>query len=187
MRSLAEIVNHYGAEKPAMYLPHYERNMGHLRGNINSLLEIGIFEGNSLRAWHEYFGCPVDGIDIKIPTGDFPDEITMIECDQSNRDEMKRKLSGPYDIIIDDGSHFPAHFWTAYQTLWPIVTPGGWYVIEDLQAARHPDIGWGSSQVSNMQNRVYQILLPMINQDEKSDIDWIEVHDHIIFLRKKNA
>jgi len=40
---------------------------------------------------------------------------------------------GPWDIIIDDGSHVPYHQVFSFFSLWKAVVPGGLYVIEDLE------------------------------------------------------
>ena len=40
---------------------------------------------------------------------------------------------GPWDIIIDDGSHVPYHQVFSFFCLWKAVVPGGLYVIEDLE------------------------------------------------------
>jgi hypothetical protein len=39
---------------------------------------------------------------------------------------------GGFHIIIDDGSHRGEDHITSFEALWPFVTRGGWYVIEDL-------------------------------------------------------
>jgi hypothetical protein len=36
------------------------------------------------------------------------------------------------DIVIDDGDHSPAGQERTLLTLWPIVKPGGYYIIEDM-------------------------------------------------------
>ena len=40
---------------------------------------------------------------------------------------------GPWDIIIDDGSHVPYHMVFSFFSLWKAVVPGGLYVIEDVE------------------------------------------------------
>jgi len=48
---------------------------------------------------------------------------------------------GPFDIIIDDGSHIPAHVIKSFYTLFPLMADGGLYVIEDVQTSFWPDFG----------------------------------------------
>ena len=39
---------------------------------------------------------------------------------------------GPFDIIIDDGSHVGEHIITSFRALFPDLTANGLYAIEDL-------------------------------------------------------
>jgi len=55
-------------------------------------------------------------------------------------DAMSREL-GPFDIIIDDGSHMSHHIIASFNALFPHVRPGGIYVVEDLATAYWPT--WG--------------------------------------------
>jgi hypothetical protein len=41
---------------------------------------------------------------------------------------------GPFDIIIDDGSHQCAHQVQSFVHLFPLLQPGGVYIVEDLQS-----------------------------------------------------
>ena len=42
---------------------------------------------------------------------------------------------GPFDIVIDDGSHAPAHQVASLTALWPHVKVGGVYLVEDLHTS----------------------------------------------------
>lgn len=48
------------------------------------------------------------------------------------------QTSGPFDVIIDDGSHVGEHQWTSFRALIDHVKPGGWYVLEDLSTSYSP-------------------------------------------------
>ena len=39
----------------------------------------------------------------------------------------------PFDLVVDDASHHGDLTGATYRLLWPLVAPGGWYVIEDWQ------------------------------------------------------
>jgi hypothetical protein len=45
------------------------------------------------------------------------------------------RMHGPFDLIVDDGNHLYASQLAAFETLWPSVTAGGVYVIEDLASS----------------------------------------------------
>ncbi|MFE3638938.1 class I SAM-dependent methyltransferase [Streptomyces sp. NPDC059168] len=50
---------------------------------------------------------------------------------------------GPFDIVIDDGSHLNEHVLTSFEALFPHLRPGGLYVVEDTQTAYWT--GWGGN------------------------------------------
>jgi hypothetical protein len=56
--------------------------------------------------------------------------------DQSNSSKLReicsRELSGePLDLVVDDASHFLEETRSSFNTLFPLLRPGGLYVIED--------------------------------------------------------
>jgi hypothetical protein len=59
---------------------------------------------------------------------------------------VKTEFSGPLDLIIDDASHMYGLTKTSFETLFPLLRPGGLYIIEDwawghwqeFQAQDHP-------------------------------------------------
>jgi demethylmacrocin O-methyltransferase len=48
------------------------------------------------------------------------------------------------DIVIDDGSHISSHVIMSFSTLFPALSDGGLYVIEDLQTSYWP--GWNGNR-----------------------------------------
>ncbi|PHH79423.1 hypothetical protein CDD80_4876 [Ophiocordyceps camponoti-rufipedis] len=52
---------------------------------------------------------------------------------------------GLFDLVIDDGGHTMKQQITSLERLWPVVKPGGLYVIEDLQTSYWPEYGGVSS------------------------------------------
>jgi demethylmacrocin O-methyltransferase len=114
----------------------YEHYLSPHREDIESVLEIGILEGRSLRAWRDYFpNAEVYGMDIN-PQSLFTED--RIQCtlgdqgDQHSLVSVARKY-GPFDFICDDGSHVFHHQLVSLLTLWEYVNFGGFYIIEDIQ------------------------------------------------------
>jgi demethylmacrocin O-methyltransferase len=60
--------------------------------------------------------------------------ITILQGDQNDPAVLGEIASqhGPFDLIIDDGSHISEHIITSFRALFPHVTPNGVYAIEDL-------------------------------------------------------
>lgn len=103
-----------------------------LRDQPIRLLEIGILRGESLRLWRDYFKKgKVFGLDIE------PKEIEGTICfqgDQADAELLERigRLQGPFDIIIDDGSHVGKNTTASFRVLSKHLTINGMYIVEDL-------------------------------------------------------
>jgi len=93
--------------------------------------------GASLRAWRGFFpNGQIHGIDIQ-PDCLFKEErITTHHCDSTQEFHVRawRQLNPTleFDIVIDDGSHWAEHQLATLKHLWPLLKPGGYYVIEDV-------------------------------------------------------
>lgn len=132
----------YGTDKKMGhhdYTKHYEYWFKSLKNDKIKLLEIGVKKGASVRMWEEYFPLgSIVGIDInknclkqrskriQIEIGDQGDEVFL---------NSVGKKYGPFDIIIDDGSHRWRHQIDGHKQLFPYLKKGGLYVIEDLHTS----------------------------------------------------
>jgi len=154
---LAELSVRYGTDKwGAMhrYPRDYERHFAPRRGHRLSVLEIGIGGwdapdqgGGSLRVWKRFFPrALVHGVDIVDKHLVDEARMTTIQADQSRTDQLQEIVEryGPFDIVIDDGSHVPAHVVGTFGVLFPHVRPGGLYVIEDLMTSYWPEVFSGT-------------------------------------------
>ncbi len=121
------------------YLNFYDSLFGGLRDRPIKLLEIGVDRGASLHMWAHYFTkAHCVGIDISPSAlNHVGSRIDIAIGDQSDLAflEKVRKTYGPFDIIIDDGSHIWDHQIVSFEALFESVRPDGFYVIEDLQTS----------------------------------------------------
>ncbi|MCK5681708.1 class I SAM-dependent methyltransferase [bacterium] len=104
-----------------------------------SILEIGILEGESLLYWDDYFKhseTVIVGLDLNLPQVEFAERVKVFACNQNNNEHLSEVAEkfGPFDIIIDDGSHFRKETENCFEVLFPYVAVGGYYVIEDWAA-----------------------------------------------------
>jgi hypothetical protein len=122
------------------YLRFYEQVLSAHRGKPVRMLEIGVQHGGSLDMWRSYFGpqAKLFGIDIDPQCLDrvtAPNQVRIGSQDDaafltSVIDEM-----GGVDVVLDDGSHLGAHQRASFHTLWPRLSYGGVYIIEDLHSS----------------------------------------------------
>src|SRR5271154_1237071 len=122
------------------YLQWYERYAERMRLSAVKVLEIGVDLGKSHRMWRDYFpNADVIGLDSdRQYIVDLGERITTVLGNQNDPDVMGEMAArGPFDLIVDDGSHIPEHQIYSFMRLFPALRPGGVYIIEDI--ALHGD------------------------------------------------
>jgi len=123
------------------YLDAYERHLAHRE--IRSVCEIGVASGGSLRLWEHLFPqARILGIDIVDACHTLAGGRIQIEiADAGNPHQLVGIVQrhGPFDLVIDDGSHEGLDVFAALSVLFDAVTPGGLYAIEDLVCDWFPD------------------------------------------------
>lgn len=131
-----------GTDKSSMhhgFLEFYEPFLRPMRFANVSILEIGVLNGGSLTMWAEYFsGGRVVAIDVDPSTKRFETDRTRVEiADQADVADLVRVATkyGPFDLVLDDGSHIWDHQITSFRYLLPFVKPGRFYILEDLDTS----------------------------------------------------
>ena len=93
--------------------------------------------GASLRAWRDFFSYGhIHGMDIQPDCVISEPGITTHLCNSTEEESTQAWINAhpglEFDIIIDDGSHWDQHQLATLRNLFPLVKPGGFYVIEDV-------------------------------------------------------
>ena len=134
------------------YTPVYEALMRSRRRKAVTLLEIGVGGydsipgGESLLMWKAYFPRGrIYAIDIHDKTALSRGRLKVFKCSQTDRQQLTGlgKEIGPFDFVIDDGSHVSSHQIESFRILWPFVKDGGVYIVEDVQTSYWPAFGGG--------------------------------------------
>jgi hypothetical protein len=113
--------------------------------------------GASIKMWEEYFpSAKIFGLDVN-PVSDLNTERAItFRVDQADVDDLSSFVRAAevdtFDIIIDDGSHIPEHQQVSVSSLFPYLTPGGLYFIEDLMANGVGDAATGRQASSDILN-----------------------------------
>lgn len=118
------------------------------QGNSVGILEIGVWRGGSLQYWNEYFSgrARVFGIDIDPSCASLDVSPAQVRIgSQADRDFLISVVGemGGLDVVIDDGSHNSSDVISSFEILFPLLSEGGVYVIEDLHASYWPWYGGG--------------------------------------------
>jgi hypothetical protein len=167
----------HGTDKwgPHFYTPIYHALFAHLREQPIRLLEIGVggYEfrsvgGASLAMWAEYFRQgKIVGIDIAEKSLALDPRVTIVRGSQTDGPFLLKVVAdhGPFDIIIDDGSHVPQHVVASFRTLFAGLVDGGFYVVEDVQTAFWPNYG-GTAVTGGETLQLAQAILQALNYRE---------------------
>jgi hypothetical protein len=118
---------------PHGYLPDY-RMLAVQLGPAATVCEVGVLQGGSLDMWQELFpDGRVIGVDND-PASRWPDGTHRIVANQDHP-QLGRLVAAEApqgcDLIVDDASHIGHLTAATFALLWPLIRPGGFYVVED--------------------------------------------------------
>ncbi|MES0051781.1 class I SAM-dependent methyltransferase [Mesorhizobium sp. M0053] len=140
--TLDSIGRTYGTDKVSAihdYLSFYAEKFESIRYENFVMFELGVFRGASVQMWEEYFPkASVIGVDYDQEANRYNRGRVSIEIGNAGDKEFLRsivKKHGQPRIIIDDASHRWDHQIIGLQTLFPLLSPGGHYVIEDIDTS----------------------------------------------------
>lgn len=128
------------------YYEIYEELLTKYRGKSLKILEIGVYYGDSLNLWHDFFGpdATIVGMDIIrdcVKSEDTSKNIHVRIGDQQNHDDLAKIVDefGKFDLIIDDGGHLTSQQYMAFVYLFRNgLTDDGLYIVEDLHTNLWP-------------------------------------------------
>jgi hypothetical protein len=142
---LTRLAIRFGTDKFGghIYTPSYHHILVHLRDKPLKILEIGVggyddpdCGGASLRMWAEYFPLArIVGLDFFEKKLSVSPRVTIERGSQDDPALLARlhEAHGPFDLVIDDGSHRPEHMVASFLNLYQRLSPQGLYIIEDTQ------------------------------------------------------
>lgn len=135
----------YRTDKCSMvhnYLDKYAFFLEKFRTQPIRLLELGVFNGSSVRMWQEYFPrAEIFGVDIEASCRQYEDErIHIIQADLSDAAQVSMLREIHPRIIVDDASHIVSHQLLALFTLFDVLPRGGVYILEDLETSLNPEL-----------------------------------------------
>lgn len=160
-RDLCTLATWHGTDKwnTHWYAQHYDRHFRDFRQKPVKLLEIGVGGyddpldgGQSLRMWKSYFPRgQITGIDLHDKSKLVEPRIRVFQGSQADAEFLHRvaETAGPFDIVIDDGSHVNEHVLASFEVLFPRLAEGGLYAIEDAQTSYWPGKHGGCTDLAS--------------------------------------
>lgn len=147
-----------------------------------NILEIGIFDGGSLKMYNTYFGdkCQIYALDIENKEHLNSDNIHTFICDQGNREDLENFKNSigdiKFDIIIDDGCHFSKYQTNSFYMLHDLLNEDGLYIIEDLHCYEWEE---EYKEYSIMQSLIFNESFRGLSEDEndylRNRIDTVQI------------
>lgn len=185
-------------QKWHQYIPVYERYFSAFRNKPVRFLEIGVSQGGSLQMWRKYFGpdARICGIDIRPQCIELDGQAAMVRIGSQDDPEFLRSVVeelGGIDIVLDDGSHMMKHWKASLGILFPLLSEGGLYMIEDIHCAYMRDYGGGARARGNFFNYVREVIddmhrwyHPRPPQVPELDrlVSGVHVHDSVVVFEK---
>ncbi len=159
MNPLQELGEKHGPTKRFHdYLKWYWMHFRDIREEVKSVLEIGVDKGTSLTMWRDFFpNAEIHGLDLNPDCKQYEGERIHIHIgDQGDKSvlEAVQKAGGPFDIIVDDGSHFPEHQLIDFRFFIKQLAPGGIYVVEDIGVGRGHDRRWLNDSMKGLVDHI---------------------------------
>ena len=164
------------------------------------ILEIGIGGhnklyqgGDSLLALsHFYNKSEIYGADII--NKDFLNSrnIKTLILDQGNSENLKDigKKYGPFDLIIDDGSHFANHQKISFENLFEYLADEGFYIIEDMEGNYlssfngDPNLSTQKNNISFFSTLVHSVNSAYLHKDKYDELGKYINIEKIFFLSR---
>jgi hypothetical protein len=194
--------------KPAQYFEAYGDQFEPYRNGVRQpdgsrrplrFLEIGVSHGGSLQLWRKYFGpdAAVWGIDVNPACVAVDDPGLEVRIgSQDDRLFLERTVSemGGVDIVLDDGSHIAKHQRKSFDVLFPLVSEGGIYAVEDLSTSYWPEHGGGyrrrgtfieaTKDIIDDMHSWYHIRPIKVLPAAESWVSHVSVYNGIVFFHK---
>ena len=144
----------------------YDRILSPKKDQVSKLLEIGIFNGNSLELWRNYFlNAQIEGADVHQCNRIMGQErITQQIGNAYTLEFLARFEKESYDVVIDDGPHSfetMSFFLTHYITL---LKPGGVLILEDIINS-----DWTPKLLSLIDNTKYKVSTVDMRNKQKNN------------------
>lgn len=148
------------------YLPSYLRIAADL-GPAARVCEVGVFGGSSLDMWQALFPDGIiAGVDSNPDCTWPPGTVRVVAAqDDPGLPVLLGQHAEQWDLIVDDASHDGELTMATFRLLWPLVAPGGFYVVEDWMVGL-PDVwpSYGGSMLTCV-----QVLLTLLGKDGEAE------------------
>ena len=199
---------HYGTDKSdgnhsfngKSYLDTYHSHLNEQRMIVKTVLEIGVLRGESIRMWRDYFpNAQIWGLDINpLACRDNGERTQVVIGSQIDQFALNAVAPGrQFDLVVDDGSHLVDHITETFKMLWPRVTAGGLYSIEDtgltyadMAASKHEWPGQvlnpPDTNYNNVRDKIDKLFERIIStmDSRNGKVESVHFYSNMILIKK---
>jgi hypothetical protein len=176
----------------------YEKYFQNIKYSNITILEIGVGNKSSMYMFLEYFpNCKYYGIDIEI-NEEKHDRYELYKGNQNDPNFLNKIVDDfpSFDIIIDDGSHYPRHQIDTFNFLFQKLKKDGIYIVESIETSywkNDYDLYGNKINFGVLSNKstmyffmkiLHYVNIKYIDSDE---IEYIESNENILFYTNKNV
>ena len=165
---------------------------------FDTILELGVFQGGSIVFFDKLFRpAKLIGIELAPTAVEALDDYIRLSAphikvfyNSSQDDErllnaiVHEEFNGQLDLVVDDASHLYAQTRKSMEVLFPLLRPGGTYIIEDWAWSHRPnaqtkDHPWRKQPA--MTNLVFEIISELGGSNE---IESVYVNNNHVKIKK---
>ncbi|OBQ19849.1 MAG: hypothetical protein AN486_08255 [Anabaena sp. AL93] len=175
--------------------------------SIKQIVDIGIYKGGSIALYAllfsplklvgiEYSTEPVEPLDKFITKNGLRRQVsTYYGVNQADSKRLIQIVDAEFggvqlDLVIDDASHYYAETRSSFETLFPMLRPGGIYIIEDWGWAHWAGDEWQNSKyfpASSPSLTNLLIEISMLCASRPDLVASLQVEHSVITVRRGNA
>jgi tetratricopeptide (TPR) repeat protein len=171
------------------YLEPYENFLQPFRDREFCLLELGVYQGASLRTWRAYFPkANIVGIDINPACRQHAGDRTAVFIGSQDDPELLDRVMNEHrpSIVVDDGSHMAHHVLASFERIFPGLQAGGYYIVEDAymhfgEQARH-NLGYAKTPVKDYFFKLIEDIAGNAVAPEDNHGIGAYLHKHVEFV-----
>jgi hypothetical protein len=181
------------------YFNIYEIYFKEFQSKSPRFLEIGVQYGGSLMMWKKYFeNAKIFGIDINPDCKKLEEKDIEIMIGSQNDKLFLSNFAKSVinlDILIDDGGHTMEQQINTFEILFPIISNGGVYIVEDTESSYQNMYGGGPKRGGTF-IEFSKKLIDSINANHSDfstlspdwyskNIEFIHFYNNVVVFKKK--
>jgi hypothetical protein len=177
------------SSKDHQYTLRYSMYLEQYRDVEFNLLEIGVFDGASVKMWKDYFPkATIVAIDIDTRCKQYEEDRIHIHIGDQTDVNFLLSVYEQYkhfEVILDDGGHSWKQQIVSFETLFPKLSNGGLYFVEDLHTSYRVESVWDDYSITGV--NYFKTMVDKVNLTGKSFCGYKEIGNQPLDYFERNV